>query len=265
MSPLPLSRRERCLLWPLALLLLAAVLGPVIRDAGFAGAPFADGHAWGALPNAMDVLSNLPFAVAGLWGLWRVRRARQHAPDAALDGARMFFAGLILTALGSTWYHLQPDGLRLVADRVGMAVAFAGMIGLAISERVSPRAGPLAAWFMLAAGWLAAAIGHATGNVLPWALVQFGGMALIVGLAFVKPVQRAIGLQLGAVIFLYALAKLFEVADHGIFDATHHLISGHSLKHLTAALAAWPVLHALKAIKHNPGLITIRFSERVFE
>jgi hypothetical protein len=256
MSPLSLSNRERLLLALFALLLLAAVFGPALRDSGFAGAPFADDHAWGALPNAVDVLSTLPFAVVGLWGLRRLRRARERAPEVAFDGAGMFFVGLIVTALGSIWYHLQPDGPRLAADRAGMAVAFAGLIGLAIGERVSARAGRSAAWFMLAAGLLAAVINHQTGNVLPWALVQFGGMALIVPLAFIQPMKNALGVRLGWVIFFYALAKLFEIADHAVFDATHHLISGHSLKHLTAALAAWPVLHALKAIERRPSPIT---------
>jgi hypothetical protein len=250
-----LSKRERPLLWLFAVLLLAAILGPVVQDPGFGGAPFADQHAWGLLPNAMDVLSNLPFAVFGFWGLWRLRQARDRSPGAAFDGAGMFFAGLILTALGSAWYHLQPDGPRLVADRVGMTVAFAGLIGLAIRERVSVRASSPAAWFTMAAGLLAAFIGHQTGNVLPWALVQFGGMALVVMLAFVQPLDGTAGVKLGWMIFFYALAKVFELTDYPVFDALGHLISGHSLKHLMASLAALPVLHALQTSVRHPMMI----------
>ncbi|MBO9514614.1 MAG: hypothetical protein J7549_10905 [Variovorax sp.] len=273
-----LSNRERCVLSLFALLLLIAVAGPAVPVSGLAGAPFADAHPWGVLPNAMDVLSNLPFAAIGLWGLRWLRwldRAHEAVLDAApharagvtlpvnaLDCAWMFFAGLILTAVGSAFYHLQPDSVRLAADRAGMAVAFAGLVGMAICERVSARAGWPAAWFTLAGGLLAAAVCHQSGNALPWALVQFGGMALVLLLAFAKPVSGAIGLKLGWVIFFYALAKLFELADHAIFDATHHLVSGHSLKHLTAALAALPVLHALQAmgrqaLRHNPGVVTV--------
>jgi predicted kinase len=98
--------------------------------------------------------------------------------------------------------------------------------------------------------------------VLPWALVQFGGMALVLGLALARPIDGAVGLKLGWVIFFYALAKLFELSDHAIFDATHQLLSGHTLKHLAAALAALPVLHALQAmgrqtLRHNPGAATV--------
>ena len=165
-------------------------------------------------------------------------------------------AGLLLTAAGSVFYHLQPDALRLAADRAGMAVAFAGLIGFAVCERVSQRAGWPAAWFVLAAGLLAVAVFHATGNVLPWAVLQFGGMLLVFVLALARPVPGAIGFKLGWVIFFYALAKLFELSDHALYEATHHVVSGHSVKHLTAALAALPVLQALglmtrKGLRHN--------------
>ncbi|MGJ7510461.1 hypothetical protein [Variovorax sp. GT1P44] len=278
MSLSSLSSRERCLLSLFAVLLLAAIVGPAVPAIGSGGTAFADSQAWHGLPNAMDVLSNLPFAAIGIWGLrwlhW-LDRVHEEAQDAAvlpqaaiqppvnsLDCAWMFFAGLILTALGSAFYHLAPDSMRLAADRAGMAVAFAGLVGFAVCERVSARAGWPAAWFTLVGGLLAAAICHKTGNALPWALVQFGGMTLIAALALTKPMHGAIGLKLGWVICFYVLAKLFELGDHAIFEATNQLVSGHSLKHLTAALAALPVLHALQtmerqSLRHNPGAATV--------
>jgi hypothetical protein len=103
---------------------------------------------------------------------------------------------------------------------------------------------------------------HETGNVLPWALVQFGGMLGVLVLSLVRPVRGAVGFKLGWVIFFYALAKLFELGDHAIYEATQHLVSGHSLKHLTAALAALPVLQAIgalsrKGLLHNPGTAAV--------
>jgi len=257
MVPPSLSPRERGLLILFALLSLTATFGPALPTPELARAAFADSRAWQGLPNAMDVLSNLGFAVIGVWGLLWLRwldriqedaQAASQPPDNALDCAWMFFAGLILTAGGSAFYHLQPDDLRLAADRAGMAVAFAGIVGMAVCDRVSARAGWPAAWFTLAGGLMAVSVHHETGNVLPWALVQFGGMVLILALALAKPMSGASGVRLGWVIFFYGLAKLFELADHAIFEATHQLVSGHTLKHLTAALAAFPVLHALQAI-----------------
>ena len=274
-----LTRRERGLAFFLGLLLLIGIVGPALPAAEVAIAlVFADTRSWHGLPNAMDVLSNLPFVLMGCWGLYwlnRIDRAHHEAlagfplappasdpPDNTLDCAWLFFAGLIATAAGSAFYHLAPDAPRLAADRAGMAVAFAGLIGVAVCERVSQRAGWPAAWFVLTTGLLSAEIAQETGNVLPWALVQFGGMALVLTLALSRPMPGAVGLRLGWVIAAYVLAKAFELADQPIYEATQGVISGHTLKHLCAALAALPVLAALKrldsgwravALRHNPG------------
>ena len=272
-----LQPREAGLLGVLVLFTLLALFGPGLPKSLSATPVFADSRHWHGLPNAMDVLSNLPFLALGLWGLVKLHlldHAQGHAPGSptrhalaeppadALDCAWLFFAGLVLTAAGSSFFHLHPDALRLSADRAGMAVAFAGLIGVAVSERISLRAGWPVACFALAAGLLAVAVCHETGNVLPWAVVQFGGMLLVLGLALLRPVDGALGLKLGWVIFFYALAKLFEAADGAIYEATRHLVAGHSLKHLIAALAALPVLHCLRtampeAVRHNSGAATV--------
>ncbi len=261
----PPDRRERGLLAVFAMLALVAVLAPALPDPAAAG--FADSRHWHGLPNALDVLSNLPFAVLGVWGLARLRRNGWRSDAAAgrcSDCTRMFFVGLLTTAAGSAFYHLQPDAVRLAADRAGMSVAFAGLVGLAASERVSLRVGRPAAWATLAAGWAAVWNCSRTGNVLPWALVQFGGMALVCGLALLQPAGGTPGphprLSLGRVIACYALAKLFELGDDAVFQATGHWVSGHSLKHVLAALAAWPVLAALRnagrqGLRHNPEAV----------
>jgi hypothetical protein len=279
MKLLPTDRREQALIAGFAALALVAVFGPDLPPRETASGLFADARALSTLPNAMDVLSNLAFVAFGVWGLWWLRALDQvadhlaGAPDSSLpmplhpttpaeppanmlDCAWLFFAGLLLTATGSVFYHLQPDAFRLAADRAGMAVAFAGLVGLAVGERVSLRASWPAAWFTLAAGLLAVAVFHETGNELPWAVVQFGGVCVVMALALTRPVASAIGLKLWWVLFFYALAKLFELGDQTLYAATHQLISGHTLKHLTAALAALPVLQALQAVgretlRHN--------------
>lgn len=270
-TPHRLARREACLIGAATLLLLLALLAPEITGPGAASAQFADTRKLASLPNALDVLSNLPFLVLGLLGLHRLHSlehaheqgnegtaagfAHDELPVNALDCAWLFFAGLVLVAAGSAFYHLQPDDvLRLAGDRAAMAVAFAGVIGLAVCERVSQRAGWPAACIALAAGLLAVAVFHETGNVTPWAVVQFGGIALVLVMALLRPLRagaRSMQLKLGWIIAAYALAKLFEIADVAVFEATQQLISGHSLKHLVAALAAIPVLRAVRALQER--------------
>lgn len=51
------------------------------------------------------------------------------------------FLGLLLTAIGSSFYHLAPDNARLVWDRLPMTLAFMGLASAMISERVGVRVG----------------------------------------------------------------------------------------------------------------------------
>lgn len=231
------------------LMLLALVLcGPVLHDHPHQHG-FADQRTLWGIPCALDVLSNLPFALAGAWGLVLLGRVRPGALDAATRAtAGLFCAGLLLTAAASSWYHWQPDNAGLLWDRLGMAVAFAGILGLAAAQRVSPRAGGATALVELAAGPLAVLWWAHTGNLLPWAVVQLGGMLLVLALACLPQRAGAIALRLGAVIAWYGAAKLLELGDHAVFEATGQRVAGHSLKHLAAAGAAWPVLRALHSV-----------------
>lgn len=58
--------------------------------------------------------------------------------------------------------------------------------------------------------------------------------------------HKALAVNWVAVILIYALAKVFELADHAEYDFTSYLISGHSLKHIIASFATWPVISALQ-------------------
>jgi hypothetical protein len=240
------------LLWLLALSagpMLSEALGLTLNAHGHAhlhthGHPFIDARTLLGLPNAMDVLTNAPLALAGLWGLLALRG--RTLPGATQQAALVFFAGLVATGFGSAWYHWAPDAAGLVWDRLGMAVTYAGARALAVAERVGQAPARQALRVLLPLAVLSAILPASNGNVLPWAVLQFGGMALIVWLALGEPVPGAIGIRLGALIGLYALAKALELGDTAVFHATADTISGHSLKHLVAALAAWPVIAALK-------------------
>src|SRR5215470_19172555 len=105
------------------LVIVAAVLTPRI------GQPqsyhtFADQRRWLGIPNFGDVISNVPFAIVGIWGLFvmftpgklQFVDSRERWPYLVM------FASLILTALGSAYYHLAPDNARLVWDRIPIMI-----------------------------------------------------------------------------------------------------------------------------------------------
>jgi hypothetical protein len=211
---------------------------------------FADARPLLGIPNSLNVLSNLPFAVVGLAGLAAAFRARgwERWAYAAL------FAGAALTSVGSAYYHVAPDNWRLVWDRLPMTVGFLGLLTAVIAERVSSSAARTLFVPLLAFGAASVAYWYwselrGAGDLRPYALVQFGSLAVIVLALIVYPARdrdsRYFYLGLGA----YLLAKVFEFADRPIF-AAGEIVSGHTIKHVMAAVAVGFIVVMLQRRQH---------------
>lgn len=237
-----LEKTERYLLITVIMLLAVAICGPVVLQPVHQH-DFADQRFLGYFPNAADVLSNLSFALWGFAGLLTLPALKLNRTSIGLSA--LFFVGLIVTAFASGWYHLELNNAGLGIDRLGMTVAFAGLLGLAAADRVSLRSGVMLSWSVLILGAISVWAWSVSGNLLPWLVLQFGGMALVLWFATLSPLQGALGVRWGVVILIYAAAKVLELADHAVYDFTSQLISGHSLKHIVASFAAWPVSAAL--------------------
>lgn len=93
------------------LIVAAAVLPAISQYADYHD--FADQREILGLHYFSDVVSNLLFLVAGIWGLIKVNQCGSKLPKAWRFFAVVFFVGFILTFLGSGWYHLHPDNPRL--------------------------------------------------------------------------------------------------------------------------------------------------------
>ncbi len=247
----PGATPSRAALWlyaAYAVLLAVACLGPMVPQAASYHA-FADQRSWGALPFAMDVLTNLPFLLLGLAGLWA---AVLHAPQRVVDaGARGWlawvFGGLVATAVGSGYYHMAPDDWRVFWDRMGMVPVFAGVLALAVQSQLGSRPAQITAGLVALCGPLSLVVWLRTGQLLPWAVLQGAGMVLIVVLAVAqwrKPgaLAGAVRWPLLAIVLWYAAAKVFELGDGAVWQMTGGWVSGHSLKHVAAALATLPLL-----------------------
>ena len=138
------KRTGAILLVSLAVLLgtVATFVPPVAQPLSYHD--FAEKRGWLGIANFGDVASNLGFAIVGIWGLWELFRERRgiRFQDSRERWPYFFvFLGLLLTAAGSSYYHLAPDNGRLVWDRLPMTIVFMGLVAAMIAERISVRAG----------------------------------------------------------------------------------------------------------------------------
>ena len=246
-------RPPRAFWLALAAFLLAAVLwrhGPIAQWADYHA--FADQRGWLGLPNAANVLSNLPFLGVGAWALWQLRLAPAASPSA---GAwRLFALALIGTAIGSSVYHWAPSNASLVGDRLPIAWACAALLSAYLCERVRTPwsrlpalfGGLAIATFAVAFWWTTERAGQ--GDLRPYLYLQFLPMLLVpLGLVLRLPATTPVATPARAwwaLLACYAAAKLLEMADHGVFDVLAGL-SGHTLKHLFAAAGAALLLRAV--------------------
>jgi hypothetical protein len=216
---------------------------------------FADTRGFLGIPNFGDVVSNLPFATIGLWGIVCVLRSGtgQHSCQ-FLDSAERWpylvvFAGLLLTAFGSSYYHFHPDNATLVWDRLPMTVVFMALVAAVLAERMNVRLGVWLLPFLLLAGvasvlqWYFSEL-RGAGDLRFYAALQvYSALVLLIALLF--PARYSRGSDFGIVVGFYALAKVLEMSDKQIFRAGH-VVSGHTLKHLAAAMAGYWIVRMIR-------------------
>jgi hypothetical protein len=230
-----------------AILLAVALLPPVSEPQRFQS--FADSRTIFGIANFMNVASNVPFLIVGLWGLWFLAR---HAGDGRVfaDPREQWpyivcFTAVALTAFGSSYYHLDVDGGTLFWDRLPMAFGFMGLFAAIIAERIDARLGRLLLVPLVLFGAGSVLYWRLTGNLLPYGLVQYGSIAAILVLCAIYRPRYTRGADVVHVIAIYALAKVAEVLDARIY-AFGEVVSGHTLKHLIAAVATYWILRMLQ-------------------
>lgn len=204
---------------------------------------------WG-IAHAANVLSNLPLLLVGLAGLLMNQR-RLLRRRAGYWGYNIFFASLLSSGLTSMHYHLQPNDSNLFWDRLSISLACAGILDVLIAERWEARASLyLRPWLLLFAPltvvwwqWTNQAFGM--GDLRPYLFLQFSPLILAPLLMWNLPNPHPTRQAFMLAVACYILAKLAELADAQIYASTQHLISGHSLKHILAALAGYMLLRLL--------------------
>jgi len=223
---------------------------------------FADQRGFLGLPHIGDVVSNLAFVAIGLWGLvFLLRLNWEQIPKHFLNRRERWpylfvFAGTLLTGFGSWYYHLHPSNASLVWDRLPMTIAFMSLVAAVIAERISLRAGLWLLPILLLIGlssvlqWYMSEV-RGAGDLRFYAAVQaYSVLVLLIALFF--PPRYTRGLDLAVVVGFYALAKVLEILDRQIF-AAGHIVSGHTLKHLAAAVGGYWILRMLQKRRPLPS------------
>jgi hypothetical protein len=191
------------------------------------------------------------FLIVGILGSGFVVKARNN-PSFLAPLERwpflVLFVGVGLTALGSGYYHWQPNNERLVWDRLPMAVSFMAFFASTIVERIRIEAGVWLLGPLVLLGVGSVVNWRQTDDLRLYAVVQFYPLAMIpIMLWFCPPRYTGTGYIWGALGW-YVLAKVLELhaVDHGIY-ALSHVVSGHTLKHLAAAAGAfWMFLFVVR-------------------
>lgn len=217
---------------------------------------FADTRSFGLLPNFLNASSNAFFLLAGVLGMNLVIRNKNTSHAALfIDPAErwpyfIFFLGVLLTAFGSGYYHADPGNARLVWDRLPMTIGFMALLAATIDERINVKSGLRSLVPLLVFGvasvlyWnFTEVTGH--GDLRPYVLVQFGSLVILLLLVALFPPRYTRGADLIISLGIYALSKILESGDRVIFSITG-IISGHSLKHLVAAVSAYWIYRMLK-------------------
>ena len=238
----------------------ASFVDPVAQPASYH--EFAATGPVGGIAHFGNVVSNIGFLVFGALGLWFVSGARGRARfGASREGwaYAVFFAGAALTAVGSGYYHFAPDNWGLLWDRLPMTVAFMALFAAFIADRID---GPVGIGVMLpllvavgvgsAVYWyVSETLGH--GDLRIYGLVQFYPALAIPLICVFFAGRRTDGKSVAWLIFWYALAKLCEYFDVAIHVLSDGALSGHTIKHLVAAMAVLVVIQMLRNTAKRAG------------
>ena len=221
-------------------------LPPIPQDPAYH--ELADTRVLFGIPRIGDVVSNAGFLVVGVWGLAFLAGRRGSGLFADDPRGRIpwlvFFAALVWLSIASAIYHVDPDNESLFWDRLPLAVAFMALFSAFIADRIDARAGVVVFLPLLVGLGVASLVywriteAAGAGDLRFYGIVQFYPLLAVPLMCWLFPGRRTDGRYVFLLLLGYAVAKLAEHFDVEVYAILGGAVSGHSLKHLVAALAA---------------------------
>ena len=244
----------RILLLLLSSVIIALVImlvPPVSQDPAYHN--FADQRYISGIPHFWNVVTNIPFIFLGITGFFKIQKQELSGILPDLFRAYLtFFLGLVLTGLGSGYYHLDTSNSTLVGDRMAITISFMSFFVLIFGESISTKTAsrllvPLLFFGLASVVYWNITEKLGTGDLRFYALVQFLPMLLIPLMLLFYGSCLSGRRWILAIILVYGAAKITEMYDHQIYELIG--FSGHSLKHLIAAFGAFLFLKGLEVRK----------------
>ena len=193
---------------------------------------FADKRTLLAIPNFLDVVSNLAFLIVGVAGL-------KICMGKGLGGLRnawlVLFSGITLVSIGSAYYHLNPNNETLVWDRLPMTIGFMGLFVALLGEYIDERLRVLLLPSILL-GLASVLYWHLHDDLRLYIWVQIIPLVAIPIIMLLHRPRFSHQWLLLAALGFYLLAKICEYYDEQVFEASHRIASGHTIKHLLSAV-----------------------------
>lgn len=243
------QKGAKLIIWLFSLSAVVALffIEPISQDLSYHS--FVDNNTILGIPNFYNVVSNIPFLIVGIMGLYQLNHL-EIIPEMGLAYWLLFFA-VALVAFGSGYYHLNPSNHTLVWDRLPMTIAFMSLFAIIISEFVNPISGNLWLFPLIVVGvfsvfywqWTES---NGAGDLRLYALVQFLPITIIPLILLMYPSKFSHVSGYWWLLVAYVLAKVFEYYDAQIYDLTSQLISGHAIKHVVAAIGMYVLLVSYK-------------------
>jgi len=238
--------------WRHALLLLTVfgslafvlAMQPIAQDQAYHD--FADSREMLGIPGFSAVVSNIPFLLVGMAGL---RFCSGNHLMSYRPAWVIFFAGVAFISAGSAWYHLNPNNDTLVWDRLPMSIGFMGLLVALLAEYVNERLGGFLLLPAILAGFFSVIYWHWYDDLRFYVWIQFMPLLVVPILMVLFRPRYTHQWLLPVALACYMLSKLVEAYDPEVFVYTQSYLSGHTLKHLLAALACYVVLMMLKTRK----------------